>query len=103
MLGLVQRTIKTLVTSAVNPKATLNRNLRLPLYISPDPDLDLYLDPNTESNTDNEPDINKYPDLKLGLKDLGLDFKAKEILKDIAKLRDKGLAKLNYTSYTKKL
>jgi hypothetical protein len=73
--------------------------------------LDLYLDPNTEPNiepniepnTDNELDINKHPNLKLGLEDLGLDSKAKEILKDIAKLRDKGLAKLNYTPYTKKL
>jgi hypothetical protein len=73
--------------------------------------LDLYLDPNIESNIelniepniDNELDINKYPNLKLGLKDLGLDSKAKEILKDIAKLRDKGPVKLNYTSYIKKL
>jgi hypothetical protein len=52
---------------------------------------------------DNKLDINAHPDLKLGLKDLGLDFKAKEILKDITKLRDKGLVKPNHTSYTKKL
>ena len=32
-----------------------------------------------------------------------LDSKAKEILKDIAKLEKEGLAKLNHTSYTKKL
>jgi hypothetical protein len=60
-------------------------------------------EPNIEPNIDNKLDINKHPDLKLGLEDLGLDSKAKEILKDIAKLRDKGLAKLNYTPYTKKL
>jgi hypothetical protein len=65
--------------------------------------LDLYLDLNTEPNTDNELDINIHPNLKLGLKDLGLDSKAKEILKDITKLRDKRLVKLNHTSYTKKL
>jgi len=52
---------------------------------------------------DNKLDINKYPNFKLGLEDLGLDSKAKEILKDITELRDKGLAKLNYTPYTKKL
>jgi hypothetical protein len=100
----------------------LNRKLRSPPYISPDLDLDLelnsnldyldlYLDPNTEPDiepdtepsTDNELDINKHPNLELGLEDLGLDSKAKEILKDITKLRDKGPAKLNYTPYTKKL
>jgi hypothetical protein len=126
---LVQRITKALVTSAVDLKATSNWNLRLPPYTSLDLDLDLelssnldyldlelssnsdyldlYLDPNiepdTEPNTNNEPDINKHPDLELGLEDLGLDSKAKEILKDIAKLRDKGLAKPNYTSYIKKL
>jgi hypothetical protein len=52
---------------------------------------------------DNKLDINKYPNLKLGSEDLGLDSEAKEILKDIAELRDEGLAKPNYTSYTKKL
>jgi len=61
------------------------------------------MEPNIEPNTDNELDINKHPNLKLGLEDPGLDSKAKEILKDIAKLRDKGPAKLNYTPYTKKL
>jgi hypothetical protein len=65
--------------------------------------LDLYSDLDTEPNIDNELDINTHPNLKLGLKDLGLDSKAKEILKDITKLRDKGLVKLNHTSYTKKL
>ena len=70
----------------------------MPPYISPDLDLDLklnsnsdhldlYLDFNTEPNTEldinNKLDINEHPNLKLGLKDLGLDFKAKEILKDI--------------------
>ena len=48
-------------------------------------------------------EINIYPNLKLGLEILGLDSKAKEILKDIPKLRDKGPAKLDYTHYTKKL
>jgi len=56
-----------------------------------------------EPNTDNELDINKHPNLKLGLEDLGLNSEAKEILKDIAKLRDEGPAKPNYTPYTKKL
>ena len=72
---------------------------------------DLYLDldtqpdikPNTEPNTDNKLNISIHPDLKPGLEDLGLDFKAKEILKDITKLRDKKPAKPNYTSYIKKL
>jgi hypothetical protein len=73
----------------------------LDLYL--DPNTEPNIEPNTEPNTDNELDINKHPNLKLGLEDLGLDSKAKEILKDIAKLRDKGLAKLNYTPYTKKL
>jgi hypothetical protein len=65
--------------------------------------LDLYLDLDTEPNTDNELDINTHPNLKLGLKDLELNSKAKEILKDITKLRDEGLVKPNHTSYTKKL
>ena len=73
--------------------------------------LDLYLNPNTEpnvepnaeSNIDNKLDINKHPNLKLGLENPGLNSKAKEILKDIAKLRDKWLAKPNHTPYTKKL
>ncbi|XTI83249.1 hypothetical protein V2W45_1223963, partial [Cenococcum geophilum] len=109
-----RRITKALVTSAINLKAILNRNLRLLPYTSLDLDLnlelnsnldylDLYLDPNTEPNIDNKLDINKHPNLKLGLKNLRLDSKAKEILKDIAKLRDKELVKLNYTSYTKKL
>ena len=120
--ALVRRTTKALITSAVDLKATSKRNPCSPPYISPDPDSDLelnsnldysdlYSDPNTEPNTepDTEPntddklDINKYPDLELGSEDLGLDNKAKEILKDIAKLRDKGLVKPNHTSYTKKL
>ena len=73
--------------------------------------LNLYLDlntqfdtePNIKPNTDNKLNIGVYPNFKLGLKDLGLDFKAKKILKDITKLRDKGLVKPNHTSYTKKL
>jgi hypothetical protein len=60
-------------------------------------------EPDTEPGTDDELNINKHPNLELGLEDLGLDFKTKEILKDIAKLRDEGLVKLNYTPYTKKL
>ena len=118
MLAPVWRTAKALVTSAINPKATLNQNLRSPPYISLDPDsdlelnsnsdyLDLYLDPNIKPNIkpdiNNELDINKHPNLKLGLEDLGLDSKAKEILKDIAELRDKGPVKPNHTLYTKKL
>jgi hypothetical protein len=65
--------------------------------------LDLYLDLDTEPNINDELDINAYPNLKLGLEDPGLDSKAEEILKDITELRDKGLAKPNHTSYTKKL
>jgi hypothetical protein len=65
--------------------------------------LDLYLDLDTEPNTDNKLDINVYPNLELGLKDLGLDSKAEEILKDITELRNKGPVKPNHTSYTKKL
>jgi Holliday junction resolvasome RuvABC ATP-dependent DNA helicase subunit len=65
--------------------------------------LDLYSDLNTEPDIDNELDINAHSNLKLGLKNLGLDSKAKEILKDITELRNKGPVKLNYTSYTKKL
>jgi hypothetical protein len=122
MSALVRRTTKALVTSAVNPKATSNQNLRSPPYTSPDPNSDLELnsnsdysdlysdpntepdtEPNTEPNTDDEPDINKHPNLELGLEDPGLDSKAKEILKDIAKLRDEGPAKPNYTPYTQKL
>ena len=41
-------------------------------------------------------------ELDTGL-DVELDFKAKEILKDIAKLEEEGPVKLNYTLYTKKL
>ena len=107
-----------LITNAINLKAILNQNLYLPPYISLDLDLDLELNsnlnylnlylnpnikPNIKPNTNNKLDINKYPDFKLGLKDLKLDFKAKKILKDIAKLRDKRLAKPNHTPYTKKL
>ena len=106
--------MKVLVISAVNLKAILNQTLCLPPYISSDLDsdselnsnldyLDLYLDLNTEPNIDNELDINTHPNLKLGLEDLKLDSKAEKILKDIAKLRDKGPVKLNHTSYTKKL
>jgi hypothetical protein len=69
--------------------------------------LDLYLDSNTEfdiePDTDDELNIDKHPNLELGLEDLGLDSKAKEILKDITKLRDKGPVKPNHTPYTKKL
>ena len=61
------------------------------------------MEPNMEPNIDNKLNINKYPNFKLGLKDLGLNSKAKKILKNIAKLKDKGLAKPNYTPYTKKL
>ena len=41
-------------------------------------------------------------ELNAGL-DVELDSKAEEILKDITKLEEEGPAKLNYTSYTKKL
>jgi len=52
---------------------------------------------------DNKLNISIYFNLKLGLKDLGLDSEVKEILKDIIKLRDKRLAKPNYIFYIKKL
>ena len=58
---------------------------------------------NTESNINNKLDISVHPNFELGLKDLGLNFKVKEILKNIAELRDKGLVKLNHIFYTKKL
>ena len=35
--------------------------------------------------------------------DVELDSKAKEILKDITKLEEEGLLKLNHSPYTKKL
>jgi len=41
-------------------------------------------------------------ELDTGL-DIELDFKAKEILKDIAKLKEEGPVKLNYIFYIKKL
>ena len=41
---------------------------------------------------------------KLNIKlDIELNSKAKEILKDIAELEKEGPAKLNHTTYTKKL
>ena len=61
------------------------------------------IEPDIEPNIDNKLDIGVHPDLKLGLKDLGLDSKAKKILKDIAELKNKELAKLNHISYIKKL
>jgi hypothetical protein len=61
------------------------------------------LDLDIEPDMDDKLDIDIHPNLELGLEDLGLDSKAKEILKDIAELRDEGLVKLNHTSYTKKL
>jgi hypothetical protein len=103
-----------LVISAINPKAILNQTLCSLLYINSDLDLDselnsnldyldLYSDLNTEPDINNKLNINTHFNLELGLKDLGLDFKAKEILKDITELRDEGPVKLNHTSYTKKL
>ena len=65
--------------------------------------LDLYLNFDIELDTDDKLDINKYFNLELGSEDLKLDFETKEILKDITKLRDEGLAKLNHTFYIKKL
>ena len=42
--------------------------------------------------------------IKLNMElDIELNSKAKEILKDITKLEKEGPAKLNYTTYTKKL
>ena len=49
-----------------------------------------------------ELDAESNIELDTGL-DIKLDFKAKEILKDIAKLKEEGLVKLNYTPYIKKL
>ena len=122
MLAPVQKTAKALIASTVNLKVILNQNLHSPPYTSLDLDLNLelnsnldylnlYLDPNIkpdmeldiEPNMDDKLNINKHPDLELNLKDLGLNSKAKKILKDIAKLRDKRLVKPNYTPYTKKL
>ena len=51
---------------------------------------------------DMELDVESNAELDVGL-DVELDSKAEEILKDIAKLEEEGLMKLNYTPYTKKL
>ena len=49
-----------------------------------------------------ELDTESNIELDAGL-DVELDSEAKEILKDIAELEEEGPAKLNHTSYTKKL
>ena len=115
----VRRATKALVTSAVDPKATSNRNLRLPPYTSPDLDSDLelnsnldhsdsYSDPDTDPNTDIESDVGTNSDSGLDVEsdaelDADLDSEAEEILKDIAQLRQEGPAKPNHTLHTKKL
>ena len=100
MLAPVQRITKVLITSAVNPKAISNQNLCLLLYTSPDLDLnlklisnldylDLYLDLNTDLNINVKLDVKITLNFSLDIKsdaelNIDLDFKAKEILKDIA-------------------
>ena len=69
----------------------------LDIYIRLEDSIDL-----DSRELDTELDTESNIELDAGL-DVELDAKAKEILKDIAKLEEEGPAKLNYTSYTKKL
>ena len=65
-------------------------------------ELDTELDAELDAESDAELDAESNIELDAGL-DIELDSKAKEILKDIAKLEEEGPAKPNYTPYTKKL
>jgi len=67
-----------------------SRELDMELDTELDVELDAELD--TESNIELDTESN-----------VELDAKAKEILKDIAKLEEEGPARPNYTFYTKKL
>ena len=67
-----------------------------------DTELDAELDAELDTELDVELDAESNTKLDMGL-DVELDSKAKEILKDIAELEEEGPAKLNYTSYIKKL
>ncbi|OCK92299.1 uncharacterized protein K441DRAFT_571034 [Cenococcum geophilum 1.58] len=79
-----------------------SRELDMELDTELDAELDIKLDAELDIELDIELDTELDIELDAGL-DIELDFKAKEILKDIAKLEEEGPAKLNYTSYTKKL
>lgn len=109
---------RALGTAAIVPNATLSQSLHSSRHASPvsainlyrESDLesnsssDLHSDPDTKAYTDTKPDTSKDPDFSLDHKsDADLDSKAKEILKDIAQLKEEGPVKPNYTPYTTKL
>ena len=81
----------------------IDTNLNIYIYLKDSIDLDFReLDIELDTELDMKLDTESNIELNMGL-DIELDSKAKEILKDIAKLEVEGPAKLNYTSYTKKL
>ena len=110
---------RVLYTTAIQ-HAIADQNLYLLLFRSPDFNLevsyklssDIYLDLNTDLNTDIKLGTSINLDYSLHIKsnaefntesNTELDFKAKEILKDITQLGKKGLIKLNHTPHTQKL
>ncbi|XTI95115.1 hypothetical protein V2W45_1336407 [Cenococcum geophilum] len=97
-------------TSSLSPFTIL-----IPLPLCPDSDIDTNLniyirlkdsidlgsrELDTELNAELDAEFNTELDTGLNVE---LDSKAKEILKDITKLKEEGPIKPNYTSYTKKL
>jgi len=75
----------------------LDINTDLDIYVHSEDGIDL-----DSGELDMELNIKFNVELDIGL-NIELDSKAKEILKDIAKLEEEGPIKLNYTSYIKKL
>ncbi|XTI88686.1 hypothetical protein V2W45_1331140 [Cenococcum geophilum] len=82
-------------TLSLHPHSDIDTNLDIYIRLKDGIDLD-------SGELDTELDAELDVELDAGL-DIELDSKAKEILKDIAKLEEEGPAKPNYTSYTKKL
>jgi hypothetical protein len=83
----------------------LDIDTNLNTYIRLEDGIDLdsgELDIELDAELDAELDIEFNAELDMGL-DMELNSKAKEILKNIAKLEEEGPVKLNYTPYTKKL
>ena len=83
----------------------MDTDTNLNIYICLEDSIDLNsreLDTELDIELDMELNAEFNLELNTGL-DMELDSKAKEILKNIAKLEEKGPAKLNYTFYTKKL
>jgi len=83
----------------------LDIDTNLNIYIRSEDGIDLDSgELNIELNIELDAELNAEFNLKsdAGL-NVELDFKAEEILKDIAELEEEGPAKLNYTFYTKKL